>query len=200
METILLGIFLFGLVFVVLSFVLGFAQAELPIPGLSDLELGEGGADGGPSPANVGTLLAFATWFGGVGWLLARAGWELPAVLAGALVSGVAGGTVVFLTLARVLYAGQTPLMRPEDYRLEGTLGRVSLPMDGGRIGEIVYTKHGTTRSEGARSADGAPLPRGTEVVVLRYERGVAYVEALDKLLAQRASEPQLPDGRREPL
>ena len=65
-------------------------------------------------------------------------------------------------------------------------LARVTMPMGGVRTGEVVYSKHGTTRSEGTRSADGSPLQRDTEVVVLRYEKAIAYVEPLDKLLAVR--------------
>lgn len=197
METLLLGLFLFGLAFTVLSFLLGFAQAELPIPGLSGLEIGEGDGHGGISPFNVSTVLAFLTWFGGAGYLLAT---QTPlaavAVLALAALGGLAGATLVFLVLARFLLAGQTAPLRDEDYRIQGTLARVSLPLEHGRIGEVVYTKNGTTRSEGARSADGAALPRGAEVVILRYERGIAYVEALDKLLADRPPPPPLREGR----
>ena len=40
----------------------------------------------------------------------------------------------------------------------------------------------GLVRAAAARSEDGAPIPRGTEVVVLRYERGIAYIRPLHEL------------------
>jgi hypothetical protein len=44
---------------------------------------------------------------------------------------------------------------------------------------------------DGARSASGEALPRGTEVVILKVERGIALVERWDKF----ADQHQLPRG-----
>lgn len=199
MDTLFLGLFLFGLVFTVLSFVLGFAQLELHIPGVDGFELGTGDGhavhtDASPSPFSVSTILAFVTWFGGIGYLLNTLD-TLPAVAVLGLsgLGGLIGASIVFFVLARLLLPGQTAPLREDDYRVEGTLARVSLPMSGERVGEIRFTKGGTARSEGARSADGSLLSRNTEVVVLRYERGIAYVEPLDKLLAERTPGGQSP-------
>lgn len=190
METVFLAIFVFGLASVVLSFVLGFGEVDLP--GLSDLELGPFGAEGsdtGVSPFNVTTLLAFLTWFGGIGYLLsAQSSMGAPFVLAISTLAGLLGAAIVYMLFARWLLPGQTAPMRAEDFRLEGTLARVTVPITGTRTGEVVFVKGGATRSEGARSADGAALPRGCEVVILRYEKGIAHVEPLDKLLAEHDS------------
>jgi hypothetical protein len=40
----------------------------------------------------------------------------------------------------------------------------------------LIYSQEGTRRVAGARSEDGAAIPRGTEVIVTRYEKGIAYV------------------------
>lgn len=185
METILLGVFLFGLIFTVLSFLLGFAEAELPTPDFLDVDLGAGEA--ALSPWNISTILTFLTWFGGIGYLLTvQTSFARLVILALAVLGGLLGAAVVFLIIVRLLLPGQTTPLRDEDFRLEGTLARVTIPMSGIRTGEVVYSKHGTTRSEGARSADGSPLQRDMEVVVMRYEKGIAYVEPLDKLLAER--------------
>jgi hypothetical protein len=40
----------------------------------------------------------------------------------------------------------------------------------------MVYTQMGTRRVCGARSDDGTAIAKGTEVVVTRYEKGIAYV------------------------
>ena len=199
MATIFLAMFVFGLGFLVLSFVMGFADLDIPIPGLEDagLDLGDADSGAGASWLNVSTVMAFITWTGGVGYLVvALTGVSQLVAIALSLLGGLAGGALVFFLMARVLWPGQTAVMRQEDFRIEGSLARVSLPMSGARIGEVVFTKGGTTRSEGARSVDGSPLTRGQEVVILRYERGIAYVEPLDKLLAERdTARSTLPAG-----
>jgi hypothetical protein len=53
---------------------------------------------------------------------------------------------------------------------------------DNGGIGEIIFSQTGARRSTAARSEDGSPIQRGAEVVVIRYERGVAYVRRFDEL------------------
>ncbi len=45
--------------------------------------------------------------------------------------------------------------------------------------GEIVYEQMGATRSAIARSEDGAAIPKEEEVFVVRYEKGIAYVQAV---------------------
>ncbi len=199
MEAVFLGIFLVGLSTIVLSFLLGFAQADLHLMSHHLDHLGSGGhdfGDHGASPFNIGTISAFLTWFGGIGYLLsAQVRMGLLPVLLLSTLGGLLGGSIVFFMLVKVLLPGQTSFMREADYRLEGTLARVSIPLDGGRTGEIVYERGGATRSEGARSTDGSSLPRGSQVVVLRYERGIAYVELFDKLLAEHGANSVLPDG-----
>ena len=131
----------------------------------------------GVSPINLSTIMAFLTWFGGAGYLLrVYAGlWGLASVVASSL-AGLAGGAIIFYFLARLLLPGQR-ILDPADYRMEGTVAEVTIPIKPGMAGEIVYSKGGSRRSDGARSVDGSAIERGTEVVVVRYERGIAYVE-----------------------
>lgn len=131
----------------------------------------------GVSPVNVSTVMAFLTWFGGAGYILrVYAGvWGLLSLVAAALV-GLAGGAMIFYFLVRVLLPGQR-FLDPEDYRLVGTVARVTVPVGADRVGEIAYSKGGSRRSDGARSVDGSAIERGTEVVIVRYEKGIAYVE-----------------------
>jgi hypothetical protein len=65
-----------------------------------------------------------------------------------------------------------------------GVLGKLSIPIRAGGTGELVYSQEGTRRVTGARSEDGAAIPKGVEVVVTRYEKGIAYVRAWDEYLA----------------
>jgi hypothetical protein len=129
------------------------------------------------SPFNLQTITAFMAFFGGSGWVLYDSANVGPVIaLVAATIVGVAGGGVVFWFLVKVLLAGQTE-MDPYDSRIEGSVGHVTIPIQGGKIGEIVFSREGVRRSEGARSATGTPIARGTEVVIVRYEGGIAYVE-----------------------
>ena len=53
---------------------------------------------------------------------------------------------------------------------------------DGNGIGEIIFSQSGARRASAARSEDGSAIERGAEVVVIRYDRGVAYVRRWDEL------------------
>ena len=70
----------------------------------------------------------------------------------------------------------------PADYDMVGVLGKLSMPIRAGGTGELIYTQGGTRRVAGARAESGAAIAKGTEVVVTRYEKGIAYVRAWDEL------------------
>ena len=125
---------------------------------------------------NFGTIAAFLAWFGGTGYLLEHYyGVWFVAALGIATLSGLGGAAIVFWFLARVLMAREAAL-DPADYDMGGVLGKLSLPIRPGGTGEIIYSQEGVRRGAGARSEDGAAIPRGTEVMVTRYEKGIAYV------------------------
>jgi len=131
---------------------------------------------GGVSPFNFVTLTAFLAWFGGTGYLLTRySGLWVGFGLLASVTSGLVGAAIVFVFLSRVLIS-EDENMDPADYEMVGVLGRVSSSIREGGTGEIVYTQMGTRRVCGARSDDGSAVGKGTEVVVTRYEKGIAYV------------------------
>jgi hypothetical protein len=126
-------------------------------------------------------------FFGGIGYALSGplgAG-ALVAVLGGA-VGGVAGGAAVFTFLTKLLLRNQR-ILDPADYRLEGTVARVSSTIRADGIGEIIYTHDGVRHSHGARSATGEAIDRDTEVVVVRFERGIVYVEPWGSFVEEEA-------------
>jgi hypothetical protein len=49
----------------------------------------------------------------------------------------------------------------------------------------MVFEQVGTRRSCGVRCEGGSPIAKGTEVVVTRYERGIAYVRTWDEISGQ---------------
>jgi membrane protein implicated in regulation of membrane protease activity len=134
-----------------------------------------GGSSGLPW-FNFATVAAFLAWFGGTGYLLERYShfWVLAA-LAIATLSGLAASAVVFWFMARILMAREAPL-DPADYDMIGVLGRLSIPIRAGGTGELIYSQEGTRRVCGARGETNLAIPKGTEVIVTRYEKGIAYV------------------------
>jgi hypothetical protein len=201
LEGVFVFCFVFGVATSLFSFVLG------ALHGVHGIHLGDGGHGGGhgagghghtlhaggddhgdrgalheghfgeTSPFNLQTITAFMAFFGGAGWVLyGSAGLGAAVALILATVVGLAGGSVVFWFLVKVLVAGQQ-FMDPSETRMEGTVARVTIPIQDGRVGEIIFAREGSRRSEGARSATGEQIARGTEVVIVRYEGGLAYVE-----------------------
>jgi len=189
-----------GFVLSVLSFVMGAMHLHFPfkwhMPG--------GGAHGGathmpstahgPSSAHAGaargvqhgamhlplfnsaSLLVFLAWFGGVGYLLTtHARFWFLSVLGLATLAGLVGAAMVALFLVRVLDQPEATL-EPMDFQMVGAVGTVNITIRAGGTGEIVYVQGGTRRSIGARGDGGQAIEKGEEVVVTRFERGIAYV------------------------
>ncbi len=130
----------------------------------------------GISPFNFVTLTAFLAWFGGTGYLLTRySGLWLGFGLLVSITSGLVGGGIVFVFLSKVLVSEEEN-MDAADYEMVGVLGRVCSSIREGGTGEIIYTQMGTRRVCGGRSDDASAIAKGTEVVVTRYEKGIAYV------------------------
>lgn len=126
--------------------------------------------------------MAFLAWFGGVGYLLSsRSRLGSLLVLAVASAAGAAGASLIFGFLTRVLLRRERWL-EAADFEMRGMLGKVIVPIRRGGTGEIVYSQAGTRRCAGARSENGEEIPRGSEVVVTRYEKGLAYVRPWEEL------------------
>jgi hypothetical protein len=140
------------------------------------------GVKGGGSALNFGTITAFLIMFGGMGFLLTRfyTVGLLWATFA-AVIAGFIGATVIFLFLARVLGRSDQDL-DPADFEMRGVLGRVSSSVRERGTGEMIFTQQGTRRGVAIRGEEGQAIPKGAEVVVTRYERGIAYVREFNGL------------------
>ena len=126
---------------------------------------------------NASTLLAFLAWFGGVGYILTKhSHFMAVAILGFALLAGLFAGLLVFQFMARLVKATSAPML-DWDYRVEGTVGTVSMPIRANGTGEVIFEQDGARKSVGARSEDGTSLGNGTEVVIARYDDGIAYVK-----------------------
>jgi membrane protein implicated in regulation of membrane protease activity len=181
------GCFAFGLLFTLVTFLLGafggtdsHGTAHGLMSGLTGSHTSahaHGQSANGVSPFSLSTLSAFLTWFGGAGYLLTRySPFAALAVALTALVFGVIGAAVFFTVIARYIVPRLT-VLDPEDFRLQGAVARVTSTIQPRGIGEIVYTLGGTRHADGARSESGRIIERDTQVVILRMEKGIAYVE-----------------------
>ena len=70
----------------------------------------------------------------------------------------------------------------PADYEMVGVLGRLSTNLRENGTAEMLFSQDGMRRVASARSEDGRAIARGVEVVVTRYERGIAYVRAWEEV------------------
>ena len=187
MTSFFVGCFAFGLLFTVVTFLLGalggiesHGVAHGPLSGLTGSHTSahaHGHSTNHVSPFSLSTLSAFLTWFGGAGYLLMRySPLAALAVTLTALVFGAIGGALFFTAIARYIVPRLT-VLNPEDFRVQGAVARVTSTIQPDGIGEIVYTLGGTRHADGARSESGQVIERGTQVVILRTEKGIAYVE-----------------------
>lgn len=133
------------------------------------------------SPVNMTAITAFITWFGGGGYVLqhttALNAWL---VAAGAGVTGVLGGAAVNAFM-RLLVRGERTA-KPVQWM--GTLAQVTMPIRKGGTGEIVFTHDGTRQVAGARSDRDEAIEKGKEVIITRYDKGIAYVCTWEELEA----------------
>ena len=190
-----LGCFGVGFVLSLVSFLSGAVHLHLPVKWHLHVKGGHsGGAHSGTTARgevrrgaahfplfNSASLMVFLAWFGGVGFLLTTHSrlWFLT-VLGLATVAGLSGAALVATFMVKVLDNPDAAL-EPMDFQMVGAVGKVNIAIRPGGTGEILYVQGGTRRSTGARSEDGKPLEKGAEVVITRFERGIAYVRLWDE-------------------
>ncbi len=181
--------FLVGVTLSVLSFLGG----SFHLPHLHvHLQLPHGSAHagvGGDMPfLNFGTITAFLAWFGGAGYLMTRySSLVVAGVLTLAIVAGLVGALIIFWFVAKLLLKHDREL-DPADYERVGVVARISSPIREGGTGEIIFSQEGTRHTCGARNENQDALSRGTEVIVTRYEHGIAYVRRWEELAEEEVT------------
>jgi membrane protein implicated in regulation of membrane protease activity len=190
-EMFYLTCFLVGVTLSILSFVSGnlhlpHVHFHLSHGHVATPQVGSGGAGVGRGQEmplfNFATITAFLAWFGGTGYLLTRHSSLLATVIILlAVAAGLVGSAIIFWFLVKFLLTHDHAL-DPADYDRVGVLGRISSAIRKGGTGEIIFSQAGTRQTCGARSEDGEALARGTEVIVTRYEHGIAYVRRWEEM------------------
>ena len=183
--------FLVGFALSAASFLLGAFHLHLPhIPHFhfhGHMHGPHAGGHGGSAQSevsyfNFGTITGFLAWFGGTGYLLAR--YSALAFLVGlgiSLLSGLGGAFIIFLFLAKFMMP-HDKFMDPADYDMIGVLGTVSSRVRTGGTGEMIFVRDGGRRIAYIRSESGEEIEKGTEVVITRFEKGIAYVRRWEEL------------------
>jgi len=135
---------------------------------------------------NAATVLAFLAWFGGTGYILSKHSTLVGVTcLAVAVAAGLLAGWLVYRFMS-ILLRNTDAHMNEWDYRHEGSLGTVSITIPAEGTGEVIFEQHGVRRSAGARSDNASPIERGAEVVISRYEKGIAYVKKWDEFTNEK--------------
>ncbi len=186
--------FVVGLFLSVMMFLAGGAHLphlHIHLPGMhGHFGIGHGATAGHGTqigPINPITLTAFLAWFGGTGYLLSRhSGLAYASALIVAILAGTGGAAIIYLFMAKVL-TSKDEALDPADFEMVGVLGKLSVRIREGGTGEIIYSQAGTRRVCGARSEDGSAILKGTEVVVTRYENGIAYVRRWSEMSGEEA-------------
>lgn len=179
MMTLFVVCFFVGLVLTLLITLFGVDSFELH--GDAGGAHGHGHGHSGPSVFNLSSLLAGLTVFGGMGYILNKVGMTSGLlILLLAIAAGLGMAWLFFLLYAKVIYKHDDS-MKESDFELSGQLGKLSVPIIGEGMGEMVYVLHGTTRSISVRSENGESLAKGTKVVILNISKGVATVTAFNE-------------------
>jgi hypothetical protein len=184
-DAVLVGGFLFGILFILGTILLGAADLG------GDTDHGhdfDHGADGGGhifEMFNISSILAFITWFSGITYVVRNGfGWFAGIAVVIGLIFGVAGAYAISWFLYSFLRKN-SPELNPADWDQVGQIGTVTGTIFENGIGEIIFERHGTRHSIPARSKEGVGIERSTEVVILDIQKGVAIVQPWTELLGE---------------
>jgi len=194
-ETFYLICFVIGFAFTTLSFLSGTLHFHFHLP--HGHVGGHGAAKGGGARGasfsffNPMSLAVFLAWFGGAGYLLVHLRHVVAfAGLLLATLAGLAGSCIVVVFVTKYLMAHESNL-DPMDFDMVGVLGRVSGVIRRKGTGEIIFEQAGARKACAARAEADEEVRRGEEVVVTRFEQGVAYVRRWNQLAEKAGLLPE---------
>lgn len=184
-DAVLVGGFLFGILFILGTILLGFADLGGDADHGHDFDHGADANGHLFEMFNVSSILAFITWFSGVTYVVRNGfGWFAGIAVVIGLIFGVVGAYAISWFLYSFLRKN-SPELNPADWDQVGQIGSVTSTIFENGIGEMVFERHGSRHSIPARSKDGVGIERSTEVVILDIQKGVAIVQPWTELLGE---------------
>ena len=139
---------------------------------------------------NPTSIMFFLLGFGFFGYVFHNiVGLEAPLlVLLFAALSGVVIALLLLSLITRIFGNSESATEQDVSDRT-GLLGRVSMTIQEGSLGEVLYISPGGMRkSIPARSIDGQRLERGQEIVVVSYQNGIAEVDTWEHFINEEGS------------
>lgn len=213
LSLVFIGCFLFGLLFLVVSALLGnvghgAGQGHIGHAGTTAIAHHAGSLHAGHGQSHVQattggnnffssfyavinpmSLALFFLGFGGFGYIFHNVSlFAIPLVLLLAIISGLIIAGLILTGMNRLLSNSEASTVQDVVDRT-GVLGKVSLTIPENGLGEILYVSPGGMRkSIPARSIDGKKLERDQEVVVVNYQKGIAEVDTWDHFMNSEES------------
>lgn len=188
--------FVTGVLYTVISFIVGHlldfagvggdADLEIDIDAGSDIDLdgiseihgiNHGDMSGTiVSPLKPVTIAAFITVFGGAGMIFLKNGYNALIALSVATCLGLMVSYLLFrLIIVPLTRAQNTSAVAQAE--LVGSLAYATLDMKNKEFGKIHYTVEGNTYSAPAKSIDGKMIISGVPVVIIEINKNTFYVK-----------------------
>lgn len=167
----------FGLVFLlVMLFVGEVFGGDHDLHGVEvHAEHGDSGHEGGPSVFSARIMAAFLTAFGAGGVVARYYGLSHPAASGAGTTAGVVLAGLVY-QFAKLLYSQQATSGTVMS-ALVGQIAEVTIGIPAGGAGQVTLAYGGERSTHIARSADGAPIPHGAEVLITALRGDSIIVE-----------------------
>ncbi|WP_088189347.1 hypothetical protein [Desulfosporosinus sp. FKA] len=128
---------------------------------------------------NIQAIFAFLLGFGAGGLIGFQVFNIVLLTLPPALVGGIAFWWVVRAVIT-VMLRNQTAFLDTKDTDAVGVTGLVITGIFQNSMGEVMYPLQGTDRIIRAKALNGGQINKGVSVVIVKVERGVAYVSSAD--------------------
>jgi membrane protein implicated in regulation of membrane protease activity len=149
-------------------------DVDVPLPDVGGVDFD---VDAGPGPFTFRTITMFLSGFGAGGLVGTGMGLSEPFTLIPAFGFGIVAGVVTWQFL-RFFYREQASTsIQPTDYI--GLIGRVTVSIPEGRLGQVALEVKLQKRNMPARSEDGSPIPTQTQVQVVSMEGGTLVVKKI---------------------
>ena len=130
------------------------------------------------------SIALFLLGFGFLGYVFHNtADLIFPLTITFAFLGGLVVAALLLALIGRIFGDSEGETIQDVSDRV-GTLGKVSMTIREGNIGEVLYVSPGgMKKSVPARSVDGRRLERDQEIVIVNYQGGIAEVDSWEHFM-----------------